>query len=141
MNLIERRKLRESTDRGEAGVSVDPANRCKCACGDEHWVRRNGHTPEERREYRVVWQREGRVQQVKRYATKKAAEQRYALLTSNEPWAVLGYDSADWVCCNGRECACGGETFRVKTERIAAETPLRFARLESRAVSEWQEVK
>lgn len=90
-------------------------------------------------EYRVIWQREGRVQQVRRYAKEKGARMRYELLTGAEPWKLLGYKASDYVCCAGTECGCGGETFKQKTERINAETPLKIARLEVRTVGDWQE--
>lgn len=93
---------------------------------------------ENKKEYRVIWQREGRVQQVKRYAKEKGARMRYAILTSDEPWTLIGQRANDWVCCGGRECACGGETFQRKTERIKAETPLKFARIEARTIGEWR---
>lgn len=93
-------------------------------------------------EYRVVWQREGRVQQVRRYAKERGAQMRYALLTSSTPWTLLGYAANDYVCCRGRidECGCEGETFAEKTKRINAETPLKFVRIESRSIGEWKPV-
>lgn len=33
----QRKELRESTDRGEAGKNADPTNRCRCHCGQEHY--------------------------------------------------------------------------------------------------------
>lgn len=89
-------------------------------------------------EYRVVWQREGRAQQVKRYAKEKGAEMRYQLLTSAEPWKLIGQEANDWVCCSGSECGCGGETYATKTKRINDEAPLKYARVEARSVGTWE---
>lgn len=89
-------------------------------------------------EFRVVWQREGHVQQVKRYAKLGGAILRHGLLTSPTPWEFLGKKASDWVCCGGRECGCGGETFQAKTERIAQEGPLRYVRMECRVIGEWE---
>jgi len=89
-------------------------------------------------EYRVIWQREGGVQQVRRYAGEKGARVRYGLLTSDEPWKLLGFEADDRVCCTGYHCDCGGETFKQKTARIRLEGPLKFARIEARTVGEWK---
>jgi hypothetical protein len=93
----------------------------------------NARKSKERFEYRVVWQREGRTQQVKRYAKLSGALLRHALLVSAEPWKYVGKKASDYVCCSGRECGCGGEAYQSKTERIAKENapdicPHRFPR-------------
>lgn len=90
-------------------------------------------------EYRVVWQRKGRIQQVRRYATEKGARMRYAFLTSDEPWKLLGYEANDYVCCTGAACVCSGETFQQKTARVESAAPLKFARVEARTIGEWKE--
>jgi len=89
-------------------------------------------------EYRVIWQREGQPRPMtKVYRTKRGADTRYGILTSAEPWALLGHDANDYVCCSGHSCGCEGLTRREQTKKIRAESPLKFARLETREVGEW----
>jgi len=89
--------------------------------------------------YRVVSRRaEGRPK-VATFSTLAAAQKRVALLTSPEPWTVLGLKADDLVCCDGSMCSCGGKTCEEDTvERRAAMPGLLWVRLERREVTPWQ---
>lgn len=88
-------------------------------------------------EYRIVWQRKNGVQLIKHYRTRRGAEKRYALLTSVEPWKAIGRKATDYVCCDGSECDCEGLTRRQQTAKIRRDSPLLYARFETREVGAW----
>jgi hypothetical protein len=93
-------------------------------------------------EFRVVFQREGKVQHVRRYATRKGADRRLAVLTSDEPWLLFGKSADDLICCSGRECGCEGLTQRTRHEKLKTELPrLLYARLEQRQIGPWRTVE
>ena len=90
-------------------------------------------------EYRVVWKRYGCDQRSRRYATLAGAS-RFMLLFGDEPWTAFPKKPSpdDLVCCSGRECACGGLTYRQESEQKRENMPaLVYIRLESREVGEW----
>jgi hypothetical protein len=92
-------------------------------------------------EFRVVYKREGLRRKVRRFCNRpRSAERFIGLLISSEPWRFMrGEPSPDgYVCCNGRECGCHGETVREHCDRVRAELPpLEYARIETREVGEW----
>lgn len=90
-------------------------------------------------EFRVVWQREGKVQRIHRYATKQGAERRLSILTSDNPFPALGVNPDDRVCCGGDMCGCGGLTYRERHEVLKRDLPsLLYARIEQRTIGAWQ---
>lgn len=91
-------------------------------------------------EYRVTWKRQGCRSKAKRYATRAKAE-RFMRLFGPEPWLVYkpGVDGDSRVCCSGRECACGGMTFKEQSDAEREKMPpLEYLRLEHRRVYNWK---
>lgn len=89
-------------------------------------------------EYRVKWKREGLSAKRVKYTSRKYAERRLALLTSAEPWTVLGLDPTDYQCCSGYECGCGGITVREHMEAMRKKyPPIEYAKIEQRDVGHW----
>ncbi|MHC9085368.1 hypothetical protein ACYX7E_10050 [Luteimonas sp. RIT-PG2_3] len=89
-------------------------------------------------EYRVKWKREGLNAKRIKYTSLKFAERRAALLTSDKPWLVLGLDPADYQCCSGYECGCGGITVREHLESQRSQYPaLEYVLIEQREVGKW----
>lgn len=102
-----------------------------------------------KKEYRVVWKRKPFMAdeydidprpKVRRYATKKGAD-KFMQLLGPEPWR--GYapdvDPDSYICCSGKECGCGGLTYREKAEEMRKTLPpIAYIRLEEREVGEWR---
>lgn len=89
-------------------------------------------------EYRVTWQREGCRKRVKRCALESTAE-RFMKLLGPEPWMAYDQDPDELDCCNGYMCGCQGRTVREVSDFRRKEMPrLEFARIERRAVDEWE---
>lgn len=90
-------------------------------------------------EYRVKWKREGLNAKRVKYTSRKFAERRAALLTSDEPWIVLGLDPTGYQCCSGWECGCGGITVseHMKAQR-AQYPPIEYVKIEQREVGKWE---
>jgi hypothetical protein len=102
-----------------------------------------------KKEYRVVWKWSAYPAfdcennpitvnprpKMKRYSTRRGVE-RFMLLLGPEPWKYFGANPDDYVCCSGRECGCGGLTYREQAEgkRFAE---IEYIRLEEREVGEW----
>lgn len=103
-----------------------------------------------KKEYRVIWKWSAYPAfdcennpftfnphpKMKRYSTHRGAE-KFMLLLGPEPWKYFGKNPDDYVCCSGRECGCGGLTYREQAEekRFAE---IEYVRLEEREVGEWQ---
>lgn len=89
-------------------------------------------------QYRVKWKRvDSRVKRVN-YVSRKRAENRLLLLTSDEPWLAMGKSPDEFVCCDGYECGCSGMTIREESDRLRAAMPaLEYARIECREVGPW----
>lgn len=69
-------------------------------------------------EYRVVRERAECKKSYRRYATLAGATKRLELLTSKEPWKLMGDGEADdFMCCSGFECGCGGMTVKESYEQ------------------------
>lgn len=95
-----------------------------------------------KKEYRVVWKREGTRQKSRRFATKWGAL-RFLKLFGPSPWnAYSCHNPDDYVCCSGRECACEGMTYRQQSEEMYTKMPiLEYFHLEEREVGEFTEVE
>ena len=92
------------------------------------------------REWRVTWRREGMQRaKSKRFALERTARKWVALLTSDEPWVVLGKDPDKVECCSGGyECGCAGVTIRESMEATRANLPkITDLRVDSRTVGAW----
>jgi hypothetical protein len=90
-------------------------------------------------EYRITWQREGLNKKSKIFQTEEGSKRFYALLTSNEPWKVFGYEGTELSCCSGYECGCEGATIRDSFDTKRDGMPkLLSIKLNSRRVGEWQ---
>jgi hypothetical protein len=87
----------------------------------------------------VMVKRKGQRVKVRRYATLAGAERRL-LLYGPEPWLYARKGPDDLFCCRGGpECDCHGMTMRERSEEVRGELPaLEYARIESRAVGEWE---
>lgn len=92
-------------------------------------------------EYRVTWKRVGCRAKSKRFAGRPSAE-KFLLLFGPEPWAYYadrGKGADDLACCSGYECACGGETYRERSDAQRARQPgLEYVRLSARALNPWR---
>lgn len=94
----------------------------------------------ERREWRVVWKREGRKEKNKRYRTHAGAA-RWIQILGPEPWTAFGGRPDDYMCCSGNpdSCGCGGMTWKEHWEEKRLEIPkLEWTRIESRTVGPWE---
>lgn len=94
-----------------------------------------------KKEYRVVWQREGSKRRTRRYSTLKFAE-RFVGMFGPEPWKAWGKKAGDHYCCKGyeNECGCGGLTVKEQSDLRRAEMPkLEWIRIESRQIGEWEQ--
>jgi hypothetical protein len=94
-----------------------------------------------KKEYQVIWQREGMSKKRKRYATKKSADRFIALMIDPEPWKLYGYDPDAFMCCRGdpEDCGCGGKTYRESFEerRVGLPKLLTYG-IQEREVGEWK---
>ena len=90
-----------------------------------------------KKEYRVVWQREGERRKTKRFSRLKIAE-RFVSLFGPEPWKAWGKTPDAFDCCDGRGCSCSGLTVKERSDERRAQMPkLEWIRIESRDVGEW----
>jgi hypothetical protein len=71
------------------------------------------------KQYRLRWKRVGLPEKRRIYWLRPYAEKR-ALLLGPEPWRALGHDGDEIMCCNGRECNCGGQTWREHMLEVRA---------------------
>ena len=91
------------------------------------------------RQWRLSWKRVGFPEKRKLYWSERAAQRRIVLM-GPEPWKALGKDPDARWCCDGRECMCGGDTWRDYLLGSRAHMPpLEYTRIESREVTqgEW----
>jgi hypothetical protein len=93
-------------------------------------------------QYRLSWLREGNKPKHKKYRSMKPVNRMLALLTSPEPWVVIGRDPDDRMCCSGYECACSGQT--VRDEMLARREglpPILWTKVAKRTVTQtaWEE--
>jgi len=90
-------------------------------------------------EYRLRWQREGVRPQSKLFQTFRAAMRRLQLL-GPRPWEAYGRNPEERDCCFGSDgCGCGGVSVRRASDLRRAQMPkLLWARVESRACSQWR---
>lgn len=93
--------------------------------------------------YRVVALREGNTRpSVKEFKSLRAAQRRFALLTSPEPWRAYGQDPDSQLCCDGWNCGCRGLTVRESYMEKRARLPkLVYARIDRRKVGEWESLE
>ena len=99
-------------------------------------------TPEDRREYRVVWAREGFAGKNRKLFGSRAGAERWVARLRGELQFIEG-DPDDLVCCSGYECGCHGETVEqareAERERYARIPAIVFGPIiESRPVGEWE---
>lgn len=96
-----------------------------------------------KREYRVVWKREGLKRKTASYATRSGAERRVALM-GPEPWVAFGESPDALFCCPGTradECSCGGRTIREQSDATRHDMPpIEYAYVEGRTVGAWERV-
>jgi len=71
------------------------------------------------KQFRLRWKRVGLPEKRRIYWLRRYAE-KYALLLGPEPWKALGRDADEIMCCNGRECNCGGRTWREHMIEVRA---------------------
>lgn len=91
-----------------------------------------------KKEYRVVWKREGLKKKIKRYSNYKSAF-KWTLLLGPTPWLYFGKEELKKWCCSGNECACGGFTCKEYAESVANGMPkIEYIRIEEREVGEWK---
>ncbi len=100
----------------------------------------------ERREYRVVWQRQPprrfpeceTSRKYAKYDSREAAE-RKALRLQYRLAEAYGADPNSFFCCDGHGCGCCGETWAEREARFREENePLKFLRIDSRPVGKWE---
>lgn len=90
-----------------------------------------------RSEWRVTWKRVGCRSKLKRFGSRLTAE-KFTTLFGPEPWTHKGKGPDDLVCCAGRECGCGGQTYREKSEEQRSRQPgLEYVRLQARPYAPW----
>ena len=93
-----------------------------------------------KRDWRVTWKRDGTKIKHKIY-TNKASAKRFMVLLGPEPWKAVDFESVldNFMCCNGRECRCGGITYRDYYEKAREGLPpIIEMYLESRFVDTWE---
>ena len=87
-------------------------------------------------EFRVVWKRDGCRRKTKRFRYLKVALRKVGTL-GPEPWTALGKDADAYHCCSGRECGCGGETWRTWFAHLEL-PPLEYIFIEEREIGTWR---
>ena len=91
-----------------------------------------------KKEYRIVWEREGIRRKTKRYRSLKMLKRYVRLLKNDRPWEIFNLDKDDNYCCGGHECGCQGETVEEHFQNRYVEIPdLEYLYLESREIGEW----
>lgn len=89
-------------------------------------------------QYRLSWKREGWIRtKHKKYRSMKPVNRMIGLLTSPEPWVVLGLDADEHFCCSGYQCNCLG--IKVRDEMVAKREglpPIEFVKLMKRTVNQ-----
>ena len=95
--------------------------------------------------YRLTWQRTGEHGpqiKSKSFGSMATVGNHIGLLMSAEPWRFFGTaedrqrDGDELMCCNGRECGCGGETVREHAMAGRAHLPpVDWVKVERRTVT------
>ena len=109
-----------------------------CHCGFPQSTPPHDHNAQWKYEYRLVWQRDGCVKKIRRFAKYESAK-RYSLLFGPTPWKYSKANPDDYIQFPDTESGHMGETYRERFEAQKEELPpIEYFLIERRKIGDWE---